>query len=80
MDIDTGTPEERLRKAAAWAHDDNRPLLAKACLDGANELGKLRRALAEISKGEGAFSRDQLTFATNCIESMKQTALDALKG
>jgi hypothetical protein len=74
----SGTPEDRLRQSAAWAHDDNRPLLASACLDGAGEIARMRTALTEISKGEGAFSRDQLTHATNCIESMKQLALDAL--
>jgi hypothetical protein len=80
MDIANGTPAERLRIAAAWATDDNRLLLAIACRDGAAEIDRLRAALTEISKGEGAFSRDQLTFATNCIDSMKQIALDALKG
>jgi hypothetical protein len=41
-------------------------------------IGKMAAALAEIAKGEGAFSRDPLTHATNCIESMKQIARDAL--
>ena len=48
MDIDPGTPEERLRKAAAWAHDDNRPLLASACLDGADEIERLRALVEPI--------------------------------
>lgn len=42
------------------------------------ENERLRAALTEISEGRGPFSRDQLTFATNTIESMKQIALDAL--
>jgi hypothetical protein len=42
------------------------------------EIERLRAALWEISKGEGAFSRDQLTHAKNCIESMRQIAYDAL--
>ena len=51
---------------------------AKRCTGFMRDLGGLRAALTEIGKGEGAFSRDQLTFATNTIESMKQIALDAL--
>ena len=45
MSFDPGTPEERLRKAAAWAHGDDRPLLACACLDGADEIARLRKLL-----------------------------------
>ena len=45
----------------------------------AREIKRLRAALSEISKGEGAFSRDPLTHATNTIESMKQIALDELE-
>jgi hypothetical protein len=46
--------------------------------EAANEIERLRTALTEISEGRGPFSRDQLTFATNTIESMKQIAIDAL--
>lgn len=35
-------------------------------------------ALKEISKGQGPFSRDQLTHADNCIDAMKALALDAI--
>jgi hypothetical protein len=35
-------------------------------------------ALREIARGEGAFSRDPLTHATNCIESMKAIAAAAI--
>ena len=35
-------------------------------------------ALLEISKGEGPYSRDPLTHASNTIEAMKQLAQDAL--
>jgi hypothetical protein len=42
------------------------------------EIARLRAALTEISKGEGAFSRDPLTHAVNTIDSMKQIARDAL--
>ena len=36
------------------------------------ELELRRWAMAEIAKGEGAYSRDQLEHADNCIESMKR--------
>lgn len=39
---------------------------------------EMEGALREIAKGEGAFSRDQLEHATNCIESMKRLAVNAL--
>lgn len=39
---------------------------------------KLERALREIAKGEGPFSRDPLTFAGNTIEAMKELADAAL--
>ena len=42
------------------------------------EIERLREALSEISKGQGAFSRDPLTFAKNCIEDMTKIAHDAL--
>ncbi len=38
----------------------------------------LLEALKEIAKGEGPFSRDQLTHAQNCIEYMKEQALAAI--
>lgn len=38
----------------------------------------LLKALKEIAKGEGAFSTDQLTFANNAIENMKEIACDAI--
>ena len=44
----------------------------------AARCSKLEAALREIAKGEGAFSRDQLTHATNCVESMKDIASCAL--
>lgn len=36
-------------------------------------------ALREIAKGEGAFSRDPLEHAGNCIDSMKEIARAALR-
>ncbi len=44
----------------------------------ANDNLRLRAALTEIAKGEGAFSRDPLEHAGSCIESMKATAWKAL--
>ena len=38
-----------------------------------------REALAEISKGNGRFSQDHLTHASNTIEDMKELANEALK-
>jgi hypothetical protein len=42
----------------------------------ANE--RMRTALQTISEGRGPFSIDQLTFASNVIDTMKQTAREAL--
>ena len=39
-----------------------------------------RKALEEIVKGEGPFSRDQITHASNTIEAMKAIARKALEG
>lgn len=43
----------------------------------------LLKALEEISEGAGAYSRDPLTHAGNCIDEMKaiaRAALDLAKG
>jgi len=37
-------------------------------------LRHAREGLREIAKGEGAYSRDPLEHAANCIESMKDLA------
>uniref|UniRef100_A0A6M3KHQ7 Uncharacterized protein n=1 Tax=viral metagenome TaxID=1070528 RepID=A0A6M3KHQ7_9ZZZZ len=42
------------------------------------ENAKLKMALIEISKAEGPYSRDPLTHAGNCIEAMKNLAIEAL--
>ena len=36
------------------------------------------KALQEITKGQGPFSRDQLVFASNTIEAMKAIARAAI--
>ena len=41
-------------------------------------VAALEAALAEIAQGMGAFSRDPLTHAENCIDSMKAIATAAL--
>lgn len=43
-----------------------------------NAFPALVAALREIAKGEGAFSRDPLTHAANCLDSMKEIARAAL--
>lgn len=40
--------------------------------------GKLLEALRKIERGDGAYSRDPLTHAGNCIESMKAIAKAAI--
>jgi len=41
--------------------------------------GPMLKALKEIQKGEGAFSRDPLIHAGNCIEDMKALATAAIR-
>ena len=45
----------------------------------AKQLGITQNALREISEGKGAYSRDQLIHASNCIADMKKLAVDALE-
>ncbi len=52
----------------------NRDLLLRA----ANCHEELLEALRRIEAGEGAFSRDPLTHATNCIEEMTGIARAAI--
>jgi DNA repair exonuclease SbcCD ATPase subunit len=63
---------ERLREA-----------LAKSCEEGRDEMydcgyNRLRAALEEIAKGEGRYSKDPLTHASNTIEDMIEIAREAL--
>lgn len=46
--------------------------------EAADEIDRLRAALAEISEGRGTYSRDRLEHASNCIEEMKGIAKQAL--
>lgn len=43
-------------------------------------VAALEGALRQIEKGEGAFSMDQLTFASNVINAAKEAASTALRG
>lgn len=45
-----------------------------------NRIEALKRALREIQKGEGPYSMDHQTHASNTIEAMRGLATDALKG
>ena len=47
-------------------------------MDKDEEIMKLKEALREIAKCEGAFSMDMLTWFQNIIENMKDIALKAL--
>lgn len=46
--------------------------------DPERAVGAIREYLVEIVKGAGPFSADQLTHATNCIETMQEHARSAL--
>lgn len=48
-------------------------------LEEVKTVERLRAALTEISKGEGRFSMDNLEFACNTIEDMKELAVKALE-
>ena len=51
---------------------------AKEGRQGRLRYGTLRRALAEIAEGRGAFNRDPLRHAENCINEMVAIAQRAL--
>ncbi len=53
-------------------------ILARAVQRQGAEIKRLRTALEEIRKGEGAYSRDKLDHAHNCIISMQDIATTAL--
>jgi hypothetical protein len=52
----------------------NAAFIVKAC----NAHADLVKALEEIAKGQGAFSRDPLAHASNTIDDMKALAREAL--
>ena len=55
------------------------PCIPRADADALRErIAKLEGALREIQKGEGAYSMDRLTHASNTIDSMKAIAAAAL--
>lgn len=68
-------------KELTWALDEleaNRGSRGDTATAEATEVERLREALSEIAKGEGDFSRDQLTFAGNVIDNAKRLANEAL--
>ena len=74
-------PKDALNLCREWqeywaAHNEEK--LTRFAKSAGDEIERLRAALTEVSKGEGAFSRDPLTHASNTVDSMKQIALDAL--
>lgn len=80
---------EELRKhARAWGVTADTPdaavfnetAMARECARAASDIEKLRHALQEIAKGNGAYSLDQYQFACNVIENMKGIAQRALDG
>ena len=77
-------PEVPLSDHGLVAHADRYALLAEAVnltaelAAARGEVERLREALIEISVGAGPFSRNQLTFAGNCIHAMKNIAREAL--
>jgi len=61
---------------------DGEPYHTGACYEVAKlrvENEQLKLALKEIAKGEGAFSLDPLTHASNTIDNMKEIAEKALE-
>lgn len=74
IDMCTGEKLYRLHDThlnfAEWWVDDHNKLVAK--------LEMCETALREITKGRGAYSRDQLTHASNTIEDLKGLAQAAL--
>ena len=57
-----------------WSHETHAACYLALKLD----RDRLRKALEEIAKGEGRFSRDPLTHANNTVQDMKAIALAAL--
>jgi len=55
-------------------------LIASAWVADRKHIEAMEKALREIAKGEGRFSRDPLTHASNTVEDMKAIAAAALRG
>jgi hypothetical protein len=72
---------EALKSWASQAHDMLMFLVERCPNSHVGTIGlsdDVREALEMIAKGEGAFNRDPLKHAANCIESMKALAREAL--
>ncbi len=59
-------------------HDEGLEI-AETMVTAVNSHDGLLEVLETIAKGEGAFSRDPLTHAGNCIDEMKSIAQAAIK-
>lgn len=59
-------------------HKDVGDMMERA-LSAEQRIKALEKALREISKGEGRFSRDPLEHASNTIEDMKALAIEAIQ-
>jgi hypothetical protein len=68
-----GITPERAEELGKWISE---LIISKSRLE--RENAELRAALEEIAEGSGAFSRDPLTHAANCIDNMKSIARAAL--
>ena len=66
------------KKTIAVFVGDNAAADARLSREAANAHDDLVKALRDIVKAEGAFSRDQLTHAGSVIDAMKTTAIAAL--
>ena len=73
-DARNGEEEERAEAVAAMA----RKALDAHVRGLVEENERLREAMREIVKGEGPYSRDPLTHASNVIEAMTKIARAAL--
>ena len=72
--------ETELNEIEARAKSGNCIFRSATVIALVDEVRRLRAALTEIEKGEGAFSLDRLTHASNCVENMKAIAKNALEG
>ena len=82
---DDGEAMQRRHEACdTWLSWDSDTYYRRACallrpdVEPGEALKQIRAAFAIIGKGEGAFSRDPLEHAGNCIEDMKGQARAAL--
>ncbi len=73
--LEEGPPGESIEEVSDLIDEENR--LAEI-IDHETAAPELLDALHEITKGEGAFSRDRFTHAQNTIDNMKAIAFTAI--